>query len=168
MEWIFIAGAAAFLVFGGVAVANTITEGQIEFIFWYKYDDLFKSSAAKYGIDWKWLKAHAIVESSLGQNPKVLAGTTSSDGKSWGLMQVTLATANDLRPNTTADDLNNPEISVDLAAKLISQLRARFPNDLRKMVISYNQGPGNTAKGNDFTGNYWQKWSDALELINKG
>ena len=161
----------------GVAVAAAVPPGQKKYVYWYRWDSQFKAAAGRYGIDWKWIKATAIVESSLGQNPRVLAGGVSEDGKSWGLTQFTLATANDMCPidvggkrytGIGAAELNIPEVSIELAAKYLSQLRKRFPGDTRKAIISYNQGPGNTAKGNDFTGNYFSKWSAALELINEG
>jgi len=173
-----IIGAAAFLLFStGLAAAGGISEGQTKYLYWTRWDADFRAAAGRYGIDWRWIKATAIVESSLGQNPRVLAGGVSEDGKSWGLTQFTLGTANDMAPITVtgvtyrgigAAELNIPAVSIELAAKYLAQLKARFPGDTRKAIISYNQGPGNTAKGNDFTGNYWEKWSSAMTLIKKG
>jgi soluble lytic murein transglycosylase-like protein len=170
MPWVLLGALALLALGGGAAVAGgqMLTEGRLKYIYWDRYDDLFKAAGARYGIDWRFLKASAVVESSLGQNPRVMAGGASEDGKSYGLMQFTLPTAVDLRPRTTVSDLNQPEISIDLAGKYISQLIRRFPGDLHKAIISYNQGPGNTAKGNDFTGNYWEKWSTAFKLVEEG
>ena len=183
MQFLIIGAIAALLLAGTTAAASAAGVGPkvfaaatknghfkagATFIYWNRWDELFRAAAARYGIDWRWLKATALVESSLGQNARVLAGAVSEDGKSWGLMQFTLPTANDMRPGTTIADINNPEISIEMAAKYLKQLKARFPGDTRKAIISYNQGPGNTAKGNDFTGPYWNKWSDAMELINRG
>jgi len=165
-------------VLGGTAIASgAALEGGKTFLFWTRYDSNFKAAAARWGIDWHYLKATAIVESTLGQNPSVITGTTSTDGKSWGLMQFTLPTANDMCPiqvgtkvyaSISIADLNVPEVSIELAAKYISRLIKLFPGDLRKAIISYNQGPGNTQKGRDFTGDYWKKWYSALQLVNKG
>ncbi len=163
---------------GGTAMAGgAALEGGKAYLFWSKYDAAFKAAASRYGIDWHYLKASAIVESTLGQNARVLAGATSTDGKSWGLMQFTLPAANDMCPiqvngrvyaSITTDDLNNPDVSIELAAKYISKLIRLFPGDLRKAIISYNQGPGNTQKGKDYTGDYWKKWYTALQLVNNG
>ncbi len=168
MNWILVIFGLAGLLISGGAAAGVISEGRVKYIFWSRWDDIMKAAGAKYGVDWQWVKATAIVESSLGQNPRVMSGGVSEDGKSYGLTQFTLPTANDMRPGTTADDLNIPEISIDLCAKYLSQLKNRFPGDTRKAIISYNQGPGNTQKGNDFTGNYFAKWTAALDLVKKG
>lgn len=165
---IFMVGAGAFLLAEGAKASGVIPPGQLKYIYWTRWDDLFKKYAAQYGVNWRHVKATAIVESSLGQNPLVLAGTASSDGKSYGLTQFTLPTANDMRPGTTVADLNNPEISIMLAAKYLSILEKMFPSSLQSAIISYNQGPGNTQKGKDYTGNYWQKWQDAYKLVLEG
>ena len=71
---------------------------------WTEYDSLFKKYGAEYNIDWRWLKAICLNESNLGkaksvmiglENPRDIENSKSSDGKSWGLMQVTVPTAKD-------------------------------------------------------------------------
>lgn len=140
------------------------------------YDNLFKYNAEKYGLDWLLLKRIAIIESNLGRAKSVAHGlrypndiesSKSSDGKSWGLMQVTLTTAQWLDPNATVAKLNNPEYSVDLAARYLKYLFNYFPKSDARLVEwvvkSYNQGQGNSAKERDGSGQgyahgYWAKY----------
>ncbi len=131
-----------------------------------KYDPIFKKYSARYSVPWRWLKAIALNESSLGTNPRVLAGLVSSDGLSWGLMQVTLTTAKDLyKREVSAEELKNDEISVDLAAKYLQRLMRYFPGDTRKIIMSYNQGEGNTMKGKEYALPYWEKFQKHLKMI---
>lgn len=141
------------------------------------FDDLFKKYAAKYGLDWKMLKAIAIIESSLGRassvayglkNPSDTEKSKSTDGLSWGLMQVTLTTARDYDSNATAQRLNNPEYSVDLASRHLKMLINLFKNDanqIEKVVKSYNQGQGATMKNKPYADGYWIKYQNAYKTI---
>lgn len=136
--------------------------------YWTKYDALFKKYGTQYNIPWQWLKAIAINESDLGQDPRVRLGAVSRDGKSWGIMQLTLPTAQDLfGPALTAEDLNFPYISIQLAAKYLAQLSRLFKGDLQDIVMSYNQGPGNTLKGYESPGviQYWEEFQKYLSMI---
>jgi membrane-bound lytic murein transglycosylase MltF len=142
------------------------------------YDALFKAYASKHKIDWLILKRIAIIESNLGraksvahglQNPSDVEGSKSFDGKSWGLMQVTLTTAQWLDPSATVAKLNSPTYSVELAAKYLRYLFDFFPSTdarlIEWVVKSYNQGQGNTAKerngtGQGFAHDYWAKYKN--------
>lgn len=138
------------------------------------YDSLFQKAAQKYGIsDWRILKAFAWNESSIGRAPSVIAGianpsdrdgSASSDGLSWGIMQTTEETANWLRPGTTFQDLNVPEISVDVGAKYIAWLLKRYDGDLSSAVQAYNEGPGNFEKGKTVD-EYLQRFQSHYALI---
>lgn len=123
---------------------------------WNRYDSLFQKYAKLNGIDWHWLKAFACQESRLATDSRTKIGAVSGDGKSWGLMQITLATALALGSGPIEGTaLNDPELSIKLAAKLVAELNRTFPGDLHKMAISYNQGATNTRNGKDYTGAYW-------------
>ncbi len=124
---------------------------------WTRFDSLFNHYGKKYGVPAETLKAIAMNESLLGTersvargllNPKDVEGSKSSDGKSWGIMQVTLKTAQGIDAKATPEKLNDPAYSIDLAAQYIAQLMRQFSkNDPRYweyVVKSYNQGPGNT------------------------
>lgn len=139
------------------------------------FDDLFKNMATKYGLDWKMLKAIAIIESSLGahpsvkiglENPSNVEGSKSSDGKSWGLMQVTIPTARDYDKLVTPEKLNIPYYSVEIASKHLAMLKKLFNGDVQKIVKSYNQGQGNTLAGKTYADGYWTKYLNAYRSIN--
>lgn len=132
---------------------------------WKKYDWAFQAQAFKYGYPWQWLKAIALNESLLGTNPLVVRGIASSDGLSYGLMQLTLPTASDLLGyEATPQILNNDDTSIELAARYINQLWNTFGND-RQTIMSYNQGPGNTKKGKEYAAEYFNRWSRWMDVI---
>lgn len=132
---------------------------------WTKYDELFKRHGRNNGVNWEWLKAIALNESNLGRDSLVKAGKVSSDGLSWGLMQLKQSTANDFKKGVTIADLNNPEISVEIAAKYVSMLQKLFSGDQKKIIMSYNQGQGNTLKGKTYALGYYEKWLKNLSLV---
>jgi soluble lytic murein transglycosylase-like protein len=145
------------------------------------YDSLFKKEAAKWGFDWKILKAISMQESSLGRNSRVarglavptdIAGSTSTDGKSWGLMQLRVSTARDFDPSATEVKLNNAEYSVKIAAQYIAWTYTQFRDQpyLEFIVKSYNQGV--TGTKNEIAGlrkgaanEYWALVKANYELI---
>jgi soluble lytic murein transglycosylase-like protein len=150
---------------------------------WTKWDADFKAAAKKYGVPWTWLKAISLNESSLGTAKSVAWGekfpedvekSKSSDGKSWGLMQVTLTTARGMDPFATEVKLNNAKYSIDLGARYLGQMYKRYPQvDLRHaewVVKSYNQGPGNTDKErrgeiSGYAEEYWARFKRNLQKV---
>lgn len=149
---------------------------------WRRFDTIFQKYAAVYDVPWTWLKAIALNESSLGsaasvdeglRNPANVIGSKSADGLSWGLMQVTIKTAKGLDPQATEIKLNNPDYSIQLAAKYLSQLSTQFSKlDLRYtewVIKSYNQGPGNTRKeiatGKGYANEYWERFQRNLKKV---
>jgi soluble lytic murein transglycosylase-like protein len=159
-----VAGAALYAYSKRDAIAS---EGLAILPAFEKYDALFKRNGKIHGVPWRWLKAIAMNESSLGLNPRVLAGLVSSDGLSYGLMQVTLTTARELRPGTTADDLNDPEISIGLSAKYVRRMMDRFGGDREKTIRAYNGGPGfqTTLKGQTDTPIYYARFVRNLTTV---
>jgi membrane-bound lytic murein transglycosylase MltF len=142
-----------------------------------KWDTLFRLYG---GDDWKILKAIAMNESSLGEYPSVkrglqvpqdVEGSKSQDGKSWGLMQITIPTARDFDPDATAVALNNPEYSVRLAARLLRSLKRQF-DKTEYVVKAYNQGAGNTraeiaGKHGGYANEYWERFQRNFRIINE-
>jgi membrane-bound lytic murein transglycosylase MltF len=133
-----------------------------------RFDSVFQAAAVKYGIpNWLYLKAIAWNESSVGMaasvrngidNPADQDGSKSSDGLSWGVMQVTLKTAQSLRPGTTTVDLNNPSVSIDLGAKYFSQMLTRYSGDVSRAARAYNQGPGNEDARKPYADDYLSRF----------
>ena len=121
--------------------------------------------------------AIALVESNLGEYFSVKVGlisptdisSVSSDGLSYGLMQMTLKTGQWLRPGTTQIELNDPAVSIDLGAKYLKYLRTSMADKTPEYTIrGYNGGPtwfqrqgaiSNTAR-------YWSKFLKALAQVN--
>jgi membrane-bound lytic murein transglycosylase MltF len=153
------------------AAADRLTTLQDSFT---AYDNDFRKAAIKYSIpDWRILKAFSWNESSIGRAPSVVRGihnpsdrnsSASDDGLSWGIMQMTEATASWLAPGTTYVELNNPQISIDLGAKYIAWLLKRYDGDLEKTVMAYNEGPGNVEKGKRVD-EYLQRFQSHYALI---
>jgi membrane-bound lytic murein transglycosylase MltF len=154
---------------------------------WSRYDELFKKYGNRDGVSWMWLKAIALNESSLGlaksvirgfENPNDIEGSKSSDGKSWGLMQMTLPTAGDYDSSVTPMKLNNPEYSIDLASKFVKSLMSQFSKSdtryLEWVIKSYNQGAGNTIKektgkiAKGYADEYWSKFQKNLTRVKDG
>lgn len=172
-------GILTFLAMSGGAMAKNrvedeLTAGSDAFTRW---DPLFQKYGAAYGVPWPMLKAIAMNESSLGTAPSVarglaapndIEGSKSSDGKSWGLMQLTLPTARDYMDVTQAD-LNNPDLSVELAAMFLSDLQRQFDSE-EYVVKSYNQGAGNSRKElrgqvAGYAGEYWARYERNRRII---
>lgn len=133
------------------------------------YDSLFKKYASLHGLaDWRFAKAIAWNESTIGTHPTVVAGiknptdvekSKSSDGLSWGVMQTQVATSQDmnaalksLSKNQVVAWLNVPENSINVGVKYLVWVRnwlksKNLPYDDWTVALSYNQGIGNTQKG---------------------
>lgn len=155
---------------------------------WNKYDALFDKYGRQFGVPWTWLKAIALNESNLGLAPSVAHGlrfpadiekSKSSDGLSWGLMQVTIKTARALDPTATEVKLNNPEYSIKLAAQLVDQNMRMFDRSsaryVEAVIKSYNQGPTHTKNElagrisnpawHDHVLEYWARFQRNLKLV---
>ena len=132
---------------------------------WNKYDSLFKRYGDLNSVPWIWLKAIALNESNLGRDPLVANKKWSSDGKSRGLMQLTIPTASDYQKGVTPDQLDDPETSVRIAAQYIGYLYKRYAGDPMKTIMSYNQGQGNTDKGKQYALDYFQRWQKNLDQV---
>lgn len=119
------------------------------------FDAVFQKYGAQYGVDWKFLKTISMNESSLGKAKSVarglaapydVEGSKSTDGLSWGIMQVTVTTARDFDKTASAIKLNDPDYSVRIASQFIASLKKQFPNSDRDVAMAYNQGAGNQKK----------------------
>lgn len=153
---------------------------------WNQYDSLFIKWSSFFGIEWKYLKAIAIVESTLGKNRQ------GYDGKSTGLMHLIETTANDLTKELKSNygidllqqfkvnkiDLNvlrnGDEISIILASLYLKKSKIMFPGNTEAQIKSYNMGWGNTKKwlngGKDYstiTSDYFNKWTKAFTEVNE-
>lgn len=161
----------AFVVLlAGTPVAVNIMKTEPESF--YKYDSLFKLYASRYGVDWKWVKAIALIESDLGRDSRAFSLSTSIDGKSVGIMQLIPSTAAMFEP-VSAQGLIDPEISIRIGTKYIKWLKDRVkpPYSIEEFISrGYNGGAGfmNTEKGRTDTPIYYEKFKKALARVNAG
>ena len=186
-----------FLIFGvlGVLVLGVSKKEDIKTVIqkadgsWLRWDAEFKAAAIKWKLwpdAWKDLKAICMNESSLGEAKSVkrglemptdISGSKSTDGKSWGIMQVTLSTAQWLDNTATEVKLNDPLYSIDLAARYFAYLRKLYPGpvaaDLQWIIKSYNQGQGNSNKERagsiaGYAGEYWARFLRNRARVEEG
>lgn len=179
LEAILAAAGVFILLPAGVKAANMMEDQSVatsdRFL---RYDPLFRAAGARHGVPWWRLKAICMVESDLGDAPSVARGLTSpkdvegsksTDGKSWGLMQVTIPTARDFDVLATPERLNEPTYSIDLAARFLATLQRQFAEE-EFVVKAYNQGAGNTRKElagkiSGYANGYWEKYTRRKRII---
>lgn len=144
-----------------------------------KWDQKFKAHSVEGKIPWQWMKSICMVESALGTNPRVaiglsnpedVDGSRSEDGKSWGLMQMTLPAARDFDPLVTPQKLNFPDYSIMLSSMLLRRLNRIFGGIEEWVVKAYNQGAGATRleKERGVGGNaddYWKKYQEHKAIL---
>ncbi|WOL25665.1 hypothetical protein [Pectobacterium phage PcaP1EGY] len=107
-----------------------------------EYDGLFQKAADTHGVSYDLLRKTSFNESSF--NPKAVSKTGPK-----GIMQFTTATARGLGLNAADvgvddpnDDRYNPELSIDAAARHLSDLVRKYDGDELKAALAYNQGEG--------------------------
>lgn len=142
-----------------------------------RWDYIIRRNSKLYSVPWRWIKAIMVVESNLGQaksvarglaTPEDEQGSKSSDGKSWGLMQLTIPTAQMFMPGVTSKDLNNPEVSIRLGTQYLAYLiKLKGIGNREAVFRSYNGGPGylSTVAGVRDTPAYNTKVVSALQTI---
>ncbi len=101
-----------------------------------KYDSLFNSYGQQYQIDPKILKTIAQIESICGK-------LTKSDAGACGLMQLMEDTAH----KTCAELLASDALSVESAAKYISNNKSAHGGNVEKILAGYNSGYATTGTG---------------------
>ena len=178
MIYLIIGGLAIGLLLAGNTQVKATNSDYIDPFF--RWDGLFKKYGEQYGIPWRWLKSICMVESDLGRarsvklgldSPSDVNNSKSSDGKSWGIMQTTLSTARQFESSITEVGLNDPEISVRIAAKYLSWIGKNYfaisSGNRESVIRSYNGGPGfrRTAQGIRDTPFYYSKFLDNLALV---
>lgn len=113
-----------------------------------------------------YVMAHVRIES--GWDPAIKAGDYATTG-SIGLMQVTTATAKMLGfdPATQDDPAQSLACGVAVLAwcrdYLMKAWGFRQTISYHPVCEAYNQGVGNTVKGQHFADRYWLKWAAAQQ-----
>jgi soluble lytic murein transglycosylase-like protein len=82
------------------------------------------------------------------------------DGNSLGICQVKWSTARWLGFKGTEQDLMDPSTNIYYAGKYLAKQLQRYPNEINKAVIAYNQGHANltTTKYQVRVFNTWEEW----------
>lgn len=175
MNIAFLSGAIGIVLLALFKGSNAMAENETVDEF-HQWDNLIKKYASKSSVPWTWVKAIMMNESNLGRaasvkrgliNPSDVQGSKSSDGKSWGLMQLTLPTARMFESSVTETGLNDPEVSVRIAVKYLDWLYGKKNGDQEAVVRGYNGGPGylTTVAGKRDTPIYYSRFKNNLELV---
>lgn len=85
--------------------------------------------------------AFALVQAESNFRPRVV-----SSADAYGMAQVQLPTANDVRPGTTREDLLNPELNLRIGFVYLRQLITQF-GDTAVALSAYNGGPSRARSG---------------------
>lgn len=103
-------------------------------------DSLISRAALKYGIEPAAIKAVIEIESNF--NPMAYRYEAHLKDASWGLMQVLLATAREVRgnKNLTATELIKPEINIDIGSNYLAKQYRRYSANIYDAVAAYNAG----------------------------
>ena len=171
-----------------LAQKSKISEADEPREYFERYDGLFRLHALLNGLpDWRWLKAISKQESDLGRDPRTSNGEISSDGFSYGIMQIAPGKGSnqemqlkgfgdkDLKEMSIPEQLyvksklNDPNFSIKKGAELVSYLFRKY-GDAEKVFLAYNQGEKNTDNGKNYThpnGQYANKIFDHLDWIKR-
>lgn len=111
-----------------------------------------RAAAEAYGIDPDFVEAVYATESSRGTNPKAMTARSVKRKRDTtivrGPFQLEDDTASDLiRENRLGNvDVNDPDVHLDLALRLMQKLYKMYNGDYNKMAQAYLAGPGGVGK----------------------
>ena len=144
-----------------VASLATLTELKASIRTELPYSNCFKKTAEKYELDSNWLKAIAIVESSL--NPKAV-----SKSNAIGLMQIKWPITATHLGVSKKDSLFDPCTNIDLGGRYLRELADKYSGDQEKALSAYRVGPTTLAKRGSETSvilNYKRKVKEQLAIL---
>ena len=144
-----------------VASLATLTELKASIRTELPYSNCFKKTAQKYELDSNWLKAIAIVESSL--NPKAV-----SKSNAIGLMQIKWPITATHLGVSKKDSLFDPCTNIDLGGKYLRELTDKYNGDQENALSAYRVGPTTLAKRGSETSvilNYKRKVKEQLAIL---
>ena len=144
-----------------IASLATLTELRASIRTELPYSNCFKKTAQKYELDSNWLKAIAIVESSL--NPKAV-----SKSNAIGLMQIKWPITATHLGVSKKDSLFDPCTNIDLGGKYLRELTDKYNGDQENALSAYRVGPTTLAKRGSETSvilNYKRKIKEQLAIL---
>src|SRR5436190_17055569 len=101
-------------------------------------EEIISTAAYWYDVPVPWIRAVIDVES--GWNATAYRFEAKINDASYGLMQLLYRTAQGLGFTGQPEDLYDPAVNIDLGARLLGQLRARYGDDFRRVYSAYNSG----------------------------
>lgn len=114
-----------------------------------EFDPIFKAQAARFGLDWRLLKAVSMHESSL--NPNALNDSDPHD-PSYGLMQISCVPdgAGGCRnhfnvaswPPESSSALFDPQLNITIGAEILKANLDEFRGNVWRAVAAYNNYSG--------------------------
>ena len=144
-----------------IASLATLTELRASIRTELPYSNCFKKTAQKYELDSNWLKAIAIVESSL--NPKAV-----SKSNAIGLMQIKWPITATHLGVSKKDSLFDPCTNIDLGGRYLRELTDKYNGDQENALSAYRVGPTTLAKRGSETSvilNYKRKVKEQLAIL---
>mgnify|MGYP002818425709 CR=1 FL=1 len=144
-----------------IAALATLTELRASIRTELPYSNCFKKTAQKYELDSNWLKAIAIVESSL--NPKAV-----SKSNAIGLMQIKWPITATHLGVSKKDSLFDPCTNIDLGGRYLRELTDKYNGDQENALSAYRVGPTTLAKRGSETSvilNYKRKVKEQLAIL---
>ncbi len=144
-----------------VALLATLSELKASIRTELPYSNCFKKTAEKYELDSNWLKAIAIVESSL--NPKAV-----SKSNAIGLMQIKWPITATHLGVSKKDSLFDPCTNIDLGGRYLRELTDKYNGDQENALSAYRVGPTTLAKRGSETSvilNYKRKVKEQLAIL---
>lgn len=136
-----------------------------------EFDEHFKRSGNRNGINPNYIKALGLNESWLGkyQNSVTVNGNTTA-----GILHIELPTARDYEPSISHEELVKPENEIEIGTQHFKWLLEQFDNDLELAVRAYNGGIGRVKqhlKGEapehwiKNTTSYWERFNRNLSKL---
>ncbi len=110
------------------------------------YSSLVEEAARKYNVESSLVYAVIMKES-------LFSDDIISRSGAYGLMQIILPTAKDMKNDVTPEELMIPSINIDLGTRYLKILLDRYKGDVAKTIAAYNGGMGNV-----------DRWSMGREL----
>lgn len=129
------------------------------------FDDLIYEASEAYDVPFTWIKAIAGAESDW--IPTAYRAEPRINDASYGLMQVLYKTAYSLGYRGDPEGLYDPAININLGAKLLQELRARWGDDFRAVYSAYNSGGGNNYKTNPDVASHVDRALRYLDAVNQ-
>ena len=136
------------------------------------YAEIIKNASTRFNIDWRWLVAKLMVESTF--DPFAISKATRGSPReqlesAYGLMQIKPSTARDITkhlnfPWSGQAYLFNPYYSVMLGACYMAELKVPLGNNFEATEKAYNNGIANYYAGK-VSEEHWQKVSEWHEKL---